>query len=58
MAFEVRVDGEPVYIDAESSGGNAFSGKYTFPKEGEYDVFLHLYTEDIHVTKKKQVKVK
>ncbi|MGO4544125.1 hypothetical protein AB4Z29_04950 [Paenibacillus sp. 2TAB23] len=57
MTFEVRVDGDPVLIEAKKEGENVFSGAYTFAKPGNYEVYLHLYTGDIHLTKKKQVEV-
>ncbi|WP_141501114.1 hypothetical protein [Paenibacillus luteus] len=57
MTFEIRVDGEPVFIEAKKEGENLFSGIYTFAKSGTYEVYLHLYTEEIHLTKKKQVEV-
>ncbi|OME87964.1 hypothetical protein BK120_01180 [Paenibacillus sp. FSL A5-0031] len=57
MTFEVRVKEEPVFIEAKKKGQNVFSGTYTFREPGTYEVYMHLYTDDIHVTKKKQVEV-
>jgi len=57
VTFEIRVDEEPVLLDAEKEGQNTFYGTYTFPKPGTYEVYLHLYTDDIHMTKMKKVEV-
>lgn len=57
MAFEIRLNEEPVLLNADKDGQNAFSGTYTFPKSGTYEVYLHLYTDDMHLTKKKKVEV-
>lgn len=57
LTFEIRVDEKPVLVEAEKEGNNTFDVIYTFSKSGTYEVYLHLYTEDIHVTKKKQVEI-
>ncbi|SFE24157.1 hypothetical protein SAMN04487969_101860 [Paenibacillus algorifonticola] len=57
LTFEIRVDDNQALVEAEKGGSNTFDGVYTFSKSGTYEVYLHLYTEDIHLTKKKQVVV-
>lgn len=57
MAFEIRVNDGSVLLNADKDDQNAFVGTYTFPKSGTYEVYLHLYDEDIHLTKKKKVEV-
>ncbi|WP_338551315.1 hypothetical protein [Paenibacillus sp. KS-LC4] len=57
LTFEIRVDDQQSLVEAEKGGSNTFEGVYTFSKSGTYEVYLHLNTEDIHLTKKKQVMV-
>ncbi len=57
MTFEIRVNEKPILIEAIKEDNNTFEGGYTFVESGTYEVYLHLYTEDIHLTKKKQVVV-
>lgn len=57
LTFEIRVDDKQALVEAEKGGSNTFDGVYTFSKSGTYEVYLHLYTEDIHLTKKQQVVV-
>lgn len=57
MTFEIRVGDNQALVEAEKGGSHTFDGVYTFSKSGTYEVYLHLYTEDIHLTKKKQVVV-
>jgi len=55
--FEVRAGETPDLIRAENEGGGLFTGTYRFPAPGSYDVYLHLYIEDLHLIKKRQVQV-
>lgn len=55
--FDVRIGDEPVIMDAIHEGDGVFSGAFTFPGKGVYTVYIHLYEDDIHITKKKQVDV-
>jgi len=56
--FDVRIGDKPVLLDAVHEGDGVFSGAFTFPDNGVYTVYIHLYEDDIHITKKKQVEVK
>ncbi|MEK3735145.1 hypothetical protein MKX64_22285 [Paenibacillus sp. FSL M8-0334] len=56
--FDIRVGDQPLLLDAVHEGNGAFSGTFTFPDQGVQAVFIHLYAEDIHITKKKQVEIK
>ncbi|MGO4542856.1 hypothetical protein [Paenibacillus sp. 2TAB19] len=57
LTFEIRVNEKAELLEANNAGQDEFSSSFTFPKAGTYDVYLHLYTEDVHLTKKKQVVV-
>ncbi|MBP1989524.1 FixH family protein [Paenibacillus eucommiae] len=57
VTFDIRVDDKPKMVDAENKGNGVFMGTYTFEKAGLYEVYLHLYVDDLHITKKKQVDV-
>ncbi|RXZ80625.1 hypothetical protein EBB07_17870 [Paenibacillaceae bacterium] len=58
VTIDVRVDEEPKLIATKSMGDNSYAGAFTFPKAGNYDVFLHLYVDDLHLTKKTQVEIR
>ncbi|BBH20183.1 hypothetical protein Back11_15280 [Paenibacillus baekrokdamisoli] len=58
VTFDIRLDGKPKLIEGQNEGNGAFTGNFTFPQAGQYDVYLHLYVDDLHMTKKKQVDVK
>ena len=55
--FEIRAGELPDLIKAENRGNGLFAGSYTFPEAGSYEVYLHLYIEDLHLIKKRQVQV-
>jgi hypothetical protein len=57
VSFEIRVGDETEIVDAEFAGDNTFKTDYTFTRTGINEVFVHLYTGDLHVTKKKPVEV-
>lgn len=57
VTFDVRSGDRPELFDASNEGEGLFTGKFTFPEKGVYDVYLHLYVDDLHITKKKQVEV-
>jgi hypothetical protein len=54
-AFEVRMDGGLKLVDAEKLSTGGFGASYTFPQAGTYDIYVHLYQGDFHLTKKKQL---
>lgn len=55
--FDIRIGDEPQLIDAVNEGDGVFSGSFVFPEKGNQTVFIHLYEDDIHITKKKQVEI-
>lgn len=57
VTFDVRVGEKPVLFDAVHQGEGSFSGSFTFPEKGSYAVYIHLYVDDLHLTKKKTVEV-
>ncbi len=57
VTFDIRAGELPELIDAVDEGGGLYTGTCTFPEAGVYDVFLHLYIGDLHLTKKRQVEV-
>lgn len=57
VQFVVIADGQPITLKHRFEGDNTYTAEHTFDKPGVYDVDLHLYYEDIHIYKKKQVTV-
>jgi flagellar hook assembly protein FlgD len=57
VQFVVIRDGEPTTLKHRYEGDNTFTAEYRFEQSGAYDVDLHLYYEDVHIYKKKQVNV-
>ncbi|WP_020619786.1 hypothetical protein [Paenibacillus daejeonensis] len=57
VTLDIRVEGEPVLIDATYDGEGGFEATYTFADPGSYETFVHLYVDDLHLTKKAQVDV-
>lgn len=55
--FDVRIDGIPQLINGKAEGDNTFAGMFTFPEPGTYDVYLHVYIEDLHLMELRQVEV-
>ena len=58
VSFEVRNGGQSDFVDAEYAGNNSFEAEYTFKRSGINEVFVHLYSGDLHAMKKKPVEVK
>ena len=56
--IDVRQDRVPTIIKTQTKGDNVFTGTFTLPKAGVYDVYLHIYIRELHLTKKKQVEVR
>ncbi|PWV89434.1 hypothetical protein DFQ01_14531 [Paenibacillus cellulosilyticus] len=60
VAFDIRKPdnkGLPEIINAEAAGGGKFSAAKTFDQPGTYTVYIHLYQDDLHVTKLKKLEV-
>ena len=57
VSFEIRLDRKPSLVDAAYGADGAFTAAFTFPQQGSYDVYIHMYIGDLHITKKKQVHV-
>ncbi|MBU5442960.1 hypothetical protein [Paenibacillus sp. MSJ-34] len=47
--------GIPDLLDTETTGNGDYSAEYTFKKTSLYDVYVHLYQGELHITKKKQL---
>ena len=57
VQFVVIADGRPITLKHRYEGDNTYTAEYRFEQPGEYDVDLHLYYEDVHIYKKRQVSV-
>lgn len=57
VSFEIRNGDQTEIVDAAFVGDNTFESPYTFKNAGINEVFVHLYSGDLHVTKKKPVEV-
>lgn len=57
VTFDARIGGEPVLFDAVNEGDGVFTAAFTFPEPGVTAVYIHLYVDDIHLTKKQEVEV-
>ncbi|MBD2847697.1 hypothetical protein IDH44_21100 [Paenibacillus sp. IB182496] len=57
ITLDVRVDGEAQLFDASYEADSVFAGEFTFPAAGTYEVFVHIYVGDLHLTKKDEVVV-
>mgnify|MGYP001343387428 CR=1 FL=1 len=57
LNFDIRIDSVPQLISGQAEGDNTYIGTYTFPEPGTYDVYLHVYIEDLHLMELGQVEV-
>jgi len=61
VQFEIRKSdnsGLPELLEeTEREGGGKYSSIYRFPDSASYDVYIHIYNGELHVTKKKPVEV-
>lgn len=57
VSFEIRSGDQSEFVDAVYIGDNTFESPYTFTRSGINEVFVHLYSGDLHVTKKKPVEI-
>ncbi|WP_256757982.1 hypothetical protein [Cohnella sp. WQ 127256] len=58
VQFEVRAFNIPAeIIDLDNLGGGKYETSYTFKAAAQYEVFIHLYHDDVHITKKKELDV-
>lgn len=61
VQFEIRNSdnsGLPDLIqEVESKGKGKYTAPYVFKNAAKYDVYIHLYNQDIHITKKKPLVV-
>lgn len=58
MMFDVRIDDKPELLEGRWEGEDVYTATYTFPTEGTYTLYLHLYADDLHLTKKAELEVK
>lgn len=60
FAFDIRKanwKGLPELIDATLDDNTVYVANKTFTEPGEYYIYLHLYQGELHITKKKEIKV-
>ncbi|QMV39779.1 hypothetical protein [Cohnella cholangitidis] len=61
VQFEIRNSDNKSLPDliqeVETKGEGQFKAPYIFKKAAKYDVYIHLYNQDIHITKKKPLVV-
>ncbi|MCR2802759.1 hypothetical protein [Paenibacillus soyae] len=57
MEFEIRQEDQSVRVQGENAGNNTFEGIHSFSAPGEFEVYVHLYGGDFHVTKMQKVTV-
>ncbi|MBD3917181.1 hypothetical protein H8B09_00325 [Paenibacillus sp. PR3] len=60
VAFDIRKPdnkGLPEIINAEAAGDGEYSAAKTFDQPGTYTIYVHLYQDDLHVTKLKKLEV-
>jgi hypothetical protein len=61
VQFEIRKAGNkslPELIEeVEHSGDGLYSASFTFKEPASYDVYIHIYSGELHITKKKPVEV-
>ncbi|MGO4106664.1 hypothetical protein [Paenibacillus sp. YAF4_2] len=55
MVFEFRHNEKSEFVDGTFKGKNAYAGNYSFQASGTYEIFLHLYNGEYHITKKAEV---
>lgn len=58
MMFDVRIDGKPELLEGKWEGDGVYTAPYMFPAAGRYTLYLHLYGDDFHLTKKVELEVK
>lgn len=56
VTFDFRTGEEPELVEATYADGK-FSSRYTFPEKGIQTIYVHLYTGDLHLTKKEWMEV-
>jgi hypothetical protein len=61
VQFEIRRSDNKSLPDlikeVESLSEGIYTASYTFKKIAKYDVYVHIYNEDLHITKKKPLEV-
>ncbi|MCR8645480.1 hypothetical protein NV379_22850 [Paenibacillus sp. N1-5-1-14] len=60
VQFEIRTSDKsvnPKLIKAESIGKGNYEVENVFNEPGTYTVYIHLYQEELHITKKKELQV-
>jgi len=59
VQFDVRLNGDiiPRVLNSATQGDDVYTATFKFPEPGVYDVYLHIYIEDLHLTKRRQVEV-
>ncbi|NOU94439.1 hypothetical protein GC093_14610 [Paenibacillus sp. LMG 31456] len=60
VQFDIRSpekDARPRYVETKEIGKDSYTAEQSFDKPGTYTIYIHIYREDLHVTKKKQLVV-
>ncbi|MFS0725987.1 hypothetical protein [Paenibacillus sp. 1P07SE] len=57
VTLDIRLDDKPMLVNTTYDGEGGFTAGYNFEEPGSYEVFIHLYVDDLHLTKKAQVDV-
>lgn len=59
--FEIRKAGDKTalgkYVEGENTAELTFMAEETFEESGAYDIYLHIYDFESHITKKKELQV-
>jgi len=61
VQFDVRKannDGLPEFLTAVAEGNGRYAVDTILKDPGEYSIYVHLYQEELHITKKKMLEVK
>lgn len=61
VQYEIRKadhSGLPELIEQVDREGTTYSAGLTFSESATYDVYIHIYNGELHITKKKPVEVK
>jgi|HigsolmetaAR203D_1030402.scaffolds.fasta_scaffold00038_33 hypothetical protein len=59
VRFDIRLHEDiiPRELKSVPQGDNVYTTTYTFPEPGVYDVYVHIYIDDLHLIKMRQVEV-
>lgn len=55
--FEIRKGGEIMQMPGVFREPGVYYTRVTFPEPGSYEIYIHIYVEDLHVIEKSQVDI-